>query len=224
MALFYLWFKVNLPFKKDKIQYGLDTQQRYTTYALWVFGTKVTIEGPLFEGTALYTSNHRSLIDPIVIRQYIKALGVAKGEIESYPIRGKAVKETGVIYVHRTDKQSRQNAKDSIVESLKSGYSVLLFPEGTVSGVTTTLPFRRGSFDKSVEANVPVVPIALVFNDPKFHWYNRSTLNYFFNSFGWKTPDVHIIVGEPLELPTSQERMEAAQAFIDGQLLKHANA
>lgn len=190
--------------------------------ALFLFGTRLTVTGQEHEGPALYVSNHRSLLDPVVIRQHVKALGVAKGEIEGYPILGNAIKRTGVIFVHRDDKNSRAQAKDAIVQMLKQGRSVLLFPEGTVSGEQTTLPFKRGSFEKAIEAEVPVVPITLVYNDPKFHWFKIPTMSYYFNSFGWSTPNVHMIIGKPLYEKSADELMNASRDVINQELLNYA--
>ncbi len=220
MALYYLYFLVLRPLKKDKIDWGLEVQRKYTGLCMMLFGTKHSKEGRPYNGTALYVGNHRSLLDPVVVRHYIKALGVAKAEIAGYPVLGKAVAATGVVFVNRTDKNSRAHAKDAIVESLKSGRSVLLFPEGTVSGETTTLPFKKGSFEKAVEANVPVVPFTLIYNHPKYHWYNISTMKYYFNSFGWYTPDVHLIIGEPIHEKTAEAMMNKARHVIDTNLLK----
>ena len=221
MGLYYIWFRLTRPFKQDKLDWGLEVQQRYTSLCLKLFGTKHSYEGKLYDGPALYISNHRSLLDPVIIRQYIKALGVAKGEIERYPIAGKAIKGTGVIFVHRSDKASRSEAKDAIVQMLQVGYSVLLFPEGTVSGETTTLPFKRGSFEKAVEANVPVIPLTLIYNDPKYHWFNISTVDYYFKSFGWNTPNAHLIIGKPITAASADELMNSSRGIINETLVSH---
>lgn len=220
MGLYYIYFRILRPFKKDKLAWGLRVQQQYTTICMFLLGTKHSMEGELYDGPALYVSNHRSLLDPVIVRQYITAMGVAKAEISKYPVMGKAVQETGIVFVNRTDKTSRASAKDAIVEQLKQGNSIILFPEGTVSGETTTLPFRRGSFDKAVEAQVPAIPITLIYNHPRFYWHNMSTMTYFFGSFGWTTPNVHMVVGQPIHSTDSTEAMNLAQATINKNLLR----
>ncbi len=223
MALYYLWFKMTKPFKKDKLSWGLEVQRYYTYMAMMVFSTKHSVEGQLYDGPALYVSNHRSLLDPVIIRHHINALGVAKAEVEAYPILGGAVRESGVIFVKREDRNSRAQAKDAIVDHLLKGYSILLFPEGTVSGELLTLPFKRGSFEKAVEAGVPVIPITLIYNDPKYHWFDISMMEYYFNSFGIKTPNVHMVIGQPILATTANESLTQAQSQINAQLQKHAN-
>ncbi len=222
MALYFIYFLITRPFKKDKLAYGLQIQKAYTSVCLFLFGTKHSMEGKIYDGTALYVSNHRSLLDPVIVRHYITALGVAKAEIANYPVLGKAVAQTGIVFVDREDRDSRAKAKDAIVDSLKAGNSILLFPEGTVSGERTTLPFKRGSFQKAVEANVPVVPITLLYNDKKYHWFKIRTMPYYFNSFGWHTPNVHMIVSDPIFDKDPERLMEKTRHTINENLLSEA--
>ena len=221
MLFYYIWFLLTVGFKKDKLAWGIHVQTQYTHAALLLFGTRYTFEGQPYDGTALYISNHRSLLDPVVIRNQVDALGVAKAEIESYPLLGKAVEATGIIFVRRDDRNSRADAKDAIVQHLQKGYSVLLFPEGTVSGERTTLPFKKGGFEKAIEANVPVVPITLIYNDPKFHWFKISTMEYYFNSFGLHTPNVHMVIGQPIFEKSVDKSLAQTQATINDVLTRH---
>jgi len=218
MAFYYLWFKLLRPFKKDKLAWGLRVQQLYTYPCLFFFGTKYSMEGQLYDQPALYVSNHRSLLDPVIIRHYVTAMSVAKAEISKYPVLGKSVAQTGIVFVNRSDKNSRSNAKDAIVETLKAGRPVLLFPEGTVSDLPTTLEFRRGSFEKAHEAGVPVIPITLIYNHPRYYWYNMPTMTYYFQAFGLRTPKVHMIVGEPIMASTAEESMLRARSVINSNL------
>lgn len=219
MAAFYLLFEILRPFKKDKFAWGLRIQHLYTRACLFIFGVKHSVTGKAYEGNALYVGNHRSLIDPVLMRRYITALGVSKAEVASYPIMGRAVGRTGAVFVNRSDRNSRAKTKSEIVQALKDGHSVFLFPEGHVSDEKTTLPFKKGSFEKAAEAGVPVVPVTFLFNDPKYHWVNIGTLAYYFKSFGWCTPNVDVIIGEPIFSTDGMELLEKSQAVINHNLL-----
>ena len=58
--------------------------------------------------------------------------------------------------------------------ALASGVSVLNFPEGTTSNGEQVLPFRRGIFGLARHARVPVVPIALRFDDADLAWFGDA--------------------------------------------------
>lgn len=219
LALYYLWFELLRPFKKDKFAWGLRIQHLYTKFCLFIFGVNYSCQGKPHDKTALYVANHRSFIDPVMIRRYITALGVSKAEVASYPIMGRAVGRTGAVFVNRSDRQSRAKTKSEIVHALQDGHSVFLFPEGHVSDEKTTLPFKKGGFEKAAEAGVPVVPVTFLFNDSKFHWVNIGTLEYYFQAFGLRTPNVKMIIGEPIYSTNGMEMLEKAQAEINNNLL-----
>lgn len=72
----------------------------------------------------------------------------------------------GVIWVNRENKESRKQIVPQAVELLKKGKSILIFPEGiwNISPALPMLPIGRGCVRMSVEARVPIVPIALEYD------------------------------------------------------------
>ena len=67
----------------------------------------------------------------------------------------------GTIFLDRTSKEKSIEALKPAVESLKSGTSVIIFPEGTRSYDYTLGAFKKGAFHLAMEANVPLVPIII---------------------------------------------------------------
>lgn len=148
----------------------------------------------------LYVCNHRSLVDPVITSKFINTVVLSKAEVKNYPLIGKGAEWSGVIYVDRNEKDSRKAAREAMEKALEHGFDVLVFPEGTVSGLPGTLPFRYGAFETAWQIKVPVIPIALAYKDPqRDFWTNGGLLEQYFKKFGkWKTK-ARIKFGPPVQ-------------------------
>ncbi len=64
------------------------------------------------------------------------------------------------------DEDLETPALDRMVEQLRRGWPLLVFPEGTRAPPDRLLRFRRGAFEAAVRAGVPVVPIFIAVDHP----------------------------------------------------------
>lgn len=118
----------------------------------------------------IYVASHESWLDYPLIGSFITDLYhlTNKKDAFSWSIRGIA-KLLGVI------DGGGNHALHVLLQKLREGSNVLIFPEGSRESDATLLPFKRGAFSLSIESGVSIVPVILSGTRllvPKgtFHW------------------------------------------------------
>jgi 1-acyl-sn-glycerol-3-phosphate acyltransferase len=114
--------------------------------------------------TYIYMSNHVSNLDPPILLPLIprRTSVMAKKELFSYPILGKAMRLGALVPVDRGNRDAGIAAVREASKVLQQGISMSIFVEGKRSFDGKLLPFKKGPFYLAVQNNVPVVPITIV--------------------------------------------------------------
>ena len=115
----------------------------------------------------VYCVNHASNLEPPVIMPFLTPLfphliALYKKEMRKIPVLGKVWEVGGFIPIDRSDRAQSDAAIALAVERLRSGYSFLVFPEGTRSRDGSLQPFKKGAFILAIQAQAPVVPVAII--------------------------------------------------------------
>jgi 1-acyl-sn-glycerol-3-phosphate acyltransferase len=114
-------------------------------------------------GAVTLVSNHVSYVDSVVLMAAVPAdyRFVAEHGVLTWPMIGTAVRKAAHLTVDRGSRAARLACADAMVETLRDGNSLLVYPEGRRSRREGLLPFRLGAFRAAVAAGRPVVPITL---------------------------------------------------------------
>ena len=129
-------------------------------------GCRVRLTGVDFlrgAGTVVLVSNHISYIDSVVFLAVIPVdfRFVAEHGVLTWPLVGTGVRKAGHLTVDRGSRAARLACAAAMVDTLRAGRSLLVYPEGRRSRGEGLLPFRLGAFRAAVSAGRPVVPIAI---------------------------------------------------------------
>jgi len=110
----------------------------------------------------VFVANHVSNVEaPALFAVLPRVAVIIKDSLGRIPLLGYTMRMGGFIPVDRGAKQSRRQALRDATQTLQSGISMLVFPEGTRNPTEELLPFRTGPFQMAIETGVPVVPITV---------------------------------------------------------------
>ena len=117
----------------------------------------------------MLVANHISFLDIFVINAWAPAAFVAKDEVKKWPLVGWLSQRTDTIFLQRGSRQAAHAAHLHLVEKLRAGTRVAIFPEGTTSDGHTVQPFHSALLQSAIDAAVPLLPLALRYLDAQTH-------------------------------------------------------
>lgn len=112
----------------------------------------------------IYMSNHQSYFDIFAL---LGGLSVdfkflLKQELMKIPIMGITMRRAGYISIDREDARKAVKSMNSAAEKIRSGASVLIFPEGTRSEDGRMGSFKKGGFHLALKSGCDIVPVTIV--------------------------------------------------------------
>ena len=160
---------------------------------------------PLPDGPVVFVANHQNAVDIPATSAGVPRpfLYVARHELRAWPIVGWVLEKSACIFIRRDNPREALKSLAAAADRVRSGESVLLFPEGGRSHGHGLAPFMRGPFLLAIEAGVPVVPVALVGHTGVVDEKGRAA----------RPGEVHLVLGEPI--PTAGLRRRDAGDLSD---------
>jgi 1-acyl-sn-glycerol-3-phosphate acyltransferase len=135
----------------------------WSTVLMRIFGLRSVRIGTPLPDPVLFVANHTSWIDIELLHSQRAACFVAKAEIARWPLVGWLAASGGTIFHRRGSNHSLASVMQTMVERLRGGRSVAVFPEGGTGHNGVLKVFHARIFQAALDAPVPVQPVALRF-------------------------------------------------------------
>jgi putative phosphoserine phosphatase/1-acylglycerol-3-phosphate O-acyltransferase len=127
---------------------------------------------------SIFVANHQSSLDAVVAGALLRRdfTGVAKAEARYDPriLIGGLLLDPA--FINRADSEQARQELDRLVQRIRSGTSLIIFPEGTRAPTPELGRFKKGAFHLAIQAGVPMVPIVLR-NTGELMWRRSKFLN-----------------------------------------------
>jgi 1-acyl-sn-glycerol-3-phosphate acyltransferase len=125
------------------------------------FGVRVEVRGEPWPGPVLIVANHLSWIDIQALHSTANMGFVGKSEIGTWPVLGLLARAGDTIFHERGSHDSSADVAAIVVQRLKAGKRVAIFPEGGIRPGAAVGVFHARMFRVAVEADCPVQPVMI---------------------------------------------------------------
>ncbi|HRO65987.1 MAG TPA: lysophospholipid acyltransferase family protein [Pseudobdellovibrionaceae bacterium] len=192
-----------------------------------IFRIKVLVKNrPQGDRPGLVVGNHLGFIDLLACASVQPNLFVTSREMRETPVLGLITEMAGCIYVERRSRANILNELGEMIDYLRKGFRVVLYPEATSTNGEGVLPFKRTLITAAAHAGVPVVPYVFNFREingePGFQlkyrdsvcWYGDiSFIQAIWNAFSLKSLVCEVEFLSPVYTKTDDDRAVVADAI-----------
>lgn len=144
---------------------------------------------------ALVVANHVSWLDIFVINAVHPCRFVAKAEIRAWPLLGWLAAKADTQFIARGKRRDLRHLFSGLVDKLKAGQRIAVFPEGTTAAQGQLLPFHSNLFEAAIDAQVPVQPYAVSYLDLDGGYHQSIE---FIGAMGFAESLLGILAGPPI--------------------------
>ncbi len=140
--------------------------ENWAKYIVRSTGSDVEVIGAeniINDRAVLVVSNHQGFFDiPILMGNMTIPIGfIAKTDLKKFPFLSDWMELIHCLFMDRSDmKQSMQVIIDGI-KQIRSGQSMVIFPEGTRSKGGPVGRFHAGSFKLATKSKAPIIPVTI---------------------------------------------------------------
>jgi 1-acyl-sn-glycerol-3-phosphate acyltransferase len=164
--IFCLWTLLLSLFDRDGSLIRYYVCEPWSKIILWVCGIKAQVKGQENINPDIphvFMCNHQSYFDIFALLAYLPSdfKFILKRELMKIPLLGLAMRRAGYFAIERENPREAIRSMEEVAEKVKTGTSVLVFPEGTRSIDGRLQPLKKGGFHVAVKSGCDIVPIAI---------------------------------------------------------------
>lgn len=155
------------PFQNARYAMSARLMQLWGKCCCWMMNIHIYKEGPARQPDhgALIVSNHIGSVDIFVMAACFKISFVSKSDVRGWFIIGYLTRIANAIFIDRTRRKELAGMVREISSRLRSGHSVMVFPEGGATPGNKVERFKSSAFEAVVEAECSVVPVTIRYFD-----------------------------------------------------------
>jgi 1-acyl-sn-glycerol-3-phosphate acyltransferase len=201
-----------------------------------ILGLRVTVRGAPAAGVpVIFVANHSSWVDIVALGGVLPGCFVAKADVAGWPLVNLVARLGRSIFVSRSRAGVKKEG-DELCERLATGDNIILFPEGTTSDGTRTLPFSSSFLALADGPARPwVQPVTIVYDAqdglpvrrrdrPGIAWYGDMDLASHYLRVGRRRSLHATIVLDSAIAPGTYPNRKALSAVLEARLTANAAA
>ncbi|WP_422839161.1 lysophospholipid acyltransferase family protein [Aquabacterium sp.] len=142
-----------------------DENLKWSCKLLQILGIELHVQGRAHDGAKLVVANHISWLDIVAINSVVPSRFVSKAEVGRWPLIGRLVTAAGTLYLTRERRRDAMRVLGLMAQSLRTGHTVAVFPEGTTGSGHGVMHFHPNLLQAAIDAQVPVQPVVLRYAD-----------------------------------------------------------
>lgn len=155
-----------------KAAFGPWVTFHYAAARLWsrvmlkIFGLKPIVRGAPIKSGGVLVANHASWVDIVALRSVRRVNFVAKADVRRWPGVGAVAALCETVFIERKRTEAMRQQAD-LLERMKAGELLCIFPEGTSTDGLRVLPFKSSLmsvlFVDGVRERALVQPVSLIY-------------------------------------------------------------
>jgi acyl carrier protein len=157
-----IWLLAVLPLSMPQRRSAGRAVARVTCRALAI-SVRGDGELPSAQRPSVIAANHSSFIDGLMLYVFLDQplTFVSSTDMEHQFLVGRIMRGFGNVFVDRGRAERSAASVDQLVNTIRSGLHLLIFPEGSISAQPGLRVFRLGAFEAAASSNCPVVPVGI---------------------------------------------------------------